>query len=50
MDEMEGSKYLSSIDLALELIQLKIHEDDRHLTAFQDAEGKLYEYVRCGFG
>ena len=50
MDEMEGSKYLSSIDLASGFLQLEIHEDDRHLAAFRDAEGKLYEYVRCGFG
>ena len=50
MDEMEGSKYFSSIDLASGFLQLEIHEDDRHLTAFRDADGKLYEYVRCGFG
>ena len=50
MHEMEGSKYLSSIDLATGFLQLEIHEDDRHLTAFRDADEKLYEYVRCGFG
>ena len=47
---MERSKYFSSIDLASGFVQLEIHEDDRHLTAFRDADGKLYEYVRCGFG
>ena len=31
-------------------LQLEIHEDDQHLTAFRDADEKLYEYVRCGFG
>ena len=31
-------------------LQLTIRESDRHLTAFCDAEGKLWEYVRCGFG
>ena len=50
MDEMEGSKYFSSIDLASGFLQPEIHEDDRHLTAFRDADWKLYEYVRCGFG
>ena len=50
MGEMEGSKYFSSIDLASGFLQLEIHEDDRHLTAVGDADGKLYEYVRCGFG
>ena len=50
MNETEGSKYFSNIDLASGLLQLEIHEDDRHLTAFWDADGKLYEYVRCGFG
>ena len=49
-DEMEGSKCFSSIGLASGFLQLDIHEDDRHLTAFRDADGKLYEYVRCGFG
>ena len=50
MDEMEGSKYFSNIDLVSGFLQLEIHEDDRHLTAFRDADGKLYEHVRCGFG
>ena len=50
IDEMEGSTYLSRIDLATGLLQLEIHEDDRHLISFRDADGKLYEYVRCGFG
>ena len=35
MDEMEGSKYFSSIDLASGFLQLEIHEDDRPLTAFR---------------
>ena len=34
MDEMEGSKYFSSFDLASGFLQLEIHEDDRHLTSF----------------
>ena len=48
--KMEGSKYFFSIDLASGFLQLEIHEDDRHLTTFRDADRKLYEYVRCGFG
>ena len=35
----EGSKYFSSIDLASGFLQLEIHEDDRHLTGFRDADG-----------
>ena len=50
MDEMEGSKYFSSIDLASGFLHLEIHEDDRPLMAFREADRKLYEYVRCGFG
>ena len=50
MDEMKRSKYISSIDLTSRFLQLEIHEDDRHLTAFRDADGKLYECVCCGFG
>ena len=39
MDEMEGSKYFSSIDLASGFLPLEIHERDRHLTVFRDADG-----------
>ena len=49
-DEMDQSAYFSCLDLASGFLQLTIHEVDRHLTAFRDAEGKLREYVRCGFG
>ena len=27
-----------------------IHDADRYFTAFRDAERKLLEYARCGFG
>ena len=49
---MDQSAYFSCLDLASGFLQLKIHEADRHLTAFRDAEGNLWEYVRfgCGFG
>ena len=49
-DKMDQSAYFSCLDLASGFLQLTIHEADRHLTAFRDAEGKLWEYVRCGFG
>ena len=49
-DEIDQSAYFSCLDLASGFLQLTIHEEDRHLTAFRDAEGKLWEYVRCGFG
>ena len=49
LDEMEGSTCLFSINLASGFLQLEINEDHRHLTAFRDADGKLWEYVRCGF-
>ena len=49
-DEMDQSAYFSCLDLASGFLQLTLHEVDRHLTAFRDAEGKLWEYVRYGFG
>ena len=48
-DKMDQSAYFSCLDLASGFLQLTIHEPDRHLTAFRDAEGILWEYVRCGF-
>ena len=49
-DEMDQSEYFSCLDPASGFLQLTIYEADRYLTAFRDAEGKLWEYVRCGFG
>ena len=49
-DEMDQSAYFSCLDLASGFLQLTIHEADSYLTAFRDAEGNLWEYVRCGFG
>ena len=48
-DEMDQSAYFSCLDLASGFLQLTIHEADRHLIAFRDAEDNLWEYVRCGF-
>ena len=49
-DEMVQSAYFSYLDLASGFLQLTIHGADRYLTAYRDAEGKLWEYVRCAFG
>ena len=49
-DEMGQLAYFSCLDLASGFLQLTIHEADRHFTAFRDAEGRLWECVRCGFG
>ena len=42
--------YFTCLDLTSGFLQVAIHEADRQLPAFHDAEGKLWEYVRCGFG
>ena len=49
-DEIDQPAYFSCLDLVSGSLQLTIHEKDRCLTAFRDAEGKLWEYVRCDFG
>ena len=47
---MKQSAYFSCLDFASGFLLLAVHEADMHLTAFCDAEGKLPEYVRFGFG
>ena len=47
---LSGNSWFTSIDLASGFFQLPIVEADRHKTAFRDAFGQLWEYVRCGFG
>ena len=49
-DEMDQSAYFSCLDLTSGFLQLTIHEAERYLTAFRDAEETLWEYIRCGFG
>ena len=44
-DEMDGSNCFTCLDLAIVFLQLTIRESGRPLTAFHDAEGKLWEYV-----
>ncbi|CAM9317514.1 unnamed protein product, partial [Sphacelaria rigidula] len=47
---LAGSKYFTSVDLASGVFQLEVAKEDRHLTAFRDARGHLWQYQRCGFG
>ena len=49
-DEMGRPNCFTCLDLASGFLQLTIRESDRHLAAFRDAEGKLWEYVRCRSG
>ena len=49
-DRVKGSQYYSSIDLASEYFQMEIVEEDRHKTAFRDADGLLWEYTRASLG
>ena len=48
-NEMGDSNCFTCLDVASGFLQLTIRESDRHLTAFRDAEGKLWEFVPCGF-
>ena len=48
-DEMGESNCCTCLDIASGFLQLTIRESNRHLTAFRDAERKLWEFVRCGF-
>lgn len=48
LDNTEGPTCFSSINVGF--VSLEIHEDDRHLTVFCNANSKLWEYVRRGFG
>ena len=49
-NQIDQSAYFSCLDLASGSLQLMIHEVDRYLIAFCEAEGKLWDYVRCGVG
>ena len=49
-DRLHGAKYFTAVDLASGFFQIEIAEEDKHKTAFRDADGKLWEYNRCGFG
>ena len=47
VDNMKGATCF--IDLASGFTQLEITED-KHKTAFRDANGELWEFNRCNFG
>ena len=47
---MDGSTSFTCLDLTSAFSWLTIPEDDRHLTASCNVEGKLGAYVRSGFG
>lgn len=47
---LKGIKYFTSINLASGFFHLSIQEGDRHLTAFCDARGHIWQYKRCRFG
>ena len=49
-DNMKGGTCFTSFDLASGVIQLEIAEEDKHKTAFRDAQGELWEFNRRGFG
>jgi hypothetical protein len=49
IEQLKGAKYFSSLDLTQGYLQIKLHEDDQHKTAFR-ALGSLYEFQRLPFG
>ncbi|CAM9571066.1 unnamed protein product [Sphacelaria rigidula] len=44
-----GSKYFKSVDLASVFFQLEVAKEGRHLAAFRDAKGHLWQYQHGGF-
>ena len=47
---LKGKRYFTQIDLASGFHQMPIAEKDKHKTAFRDADGRLWEFNRAGFG
>ena len=48
---LKGKRYFTQIDLASGFHQMSpIAEKDKHKTAFRDADGRLWEFNRAGFG
>ena len=47
---LKGKRYFTQIDLASGFYQKPIAEKDKHKTAFRDADGRLWEFNRAGFG
>lgn len=46
---LKDAKYFCSLDLTQGYLQVKLHEEDRHKTAFRGL-GELYEFKRLPFG
>ena len=49
IEKLIGARYFSSLDLTQGYLQVALHEDDKHKTAFR-ALGSLYEFERLPFG
>jgi transposase InsO family protein len=49
IDYMKGAKYFCSLDLTQGYMQVQLHDEDKHKTAFR-ALGALYEFNRLPFG
>lgn len=46
----KDNKFFTLLDMPAAFHQLKIGEKDRDKTAFRGADGRLYQFRRCGFG
>jgi transposase InsO family protein len=49
IDSLHGAKYFCSLDLTQGYLQVKLHDNDKHKTAFR-ALGELYQFNRLPFG
>lgn len=49
IDQLQGARYFSSLDLTQGYLQVKVADDHQHKTAFR-ALGSLYEFTRLPFG
>lgn len=49
IDSLKGANYFCSLDLTQGYLQVKLHDDDKHKTAFR-ALGSLYQFERLPFG
>ena len=49
-DRIKKSRWFMLLDSPQAYHQLPIRPADRHKTAFRDARGSLYHFIRCGCG